>query len=696
MARMSPVLTGRVSKREIVLSPHVWFAVSAAFVLFAGACFLMWLAVDPFQRPRTLWLAAGLGLVGVLLALRRAPEPNTPITHVVVALTYLGSSAAMFLLAPESIAAAPAAIFVGPLAALWFDDLRHVAAHYAAATVALLAPSIVGLADANALVATSTMLLPIFVLGLCCRTVLGAAERQSEVLESLAMRDPLTGAGNRRLLEAQGGAELARHAAGRRPLAVFALDLDGFKAINDQLGHAAGDDLLMAVARTLQQAAGEHALVVRLGGDEFAVLVPDTAPSEVDATADRLAGALRPFVQAGIGAASFPNDADDLDRLVELADARLIGAKERRRGEAAPVDLAAVRAALDHTAEPARVDEVAADALQAGTITRAELGAAPWLWWATGTMFLYYAAAGGLSLVWAPQLSGPWFAPLVASGAVVGAAIIVAGTRLRHRATSDVVVSLSYVYPFLAMLACRPGGAVAIGSSVFAGALIATRALTRRQAAAHTAAAATLMATAGLFGGLDPASLLAMLMLIVATIVMSACCVIVLEAAESQGRELQRLAVVDPLTGLANRRRLLAELDELLAAGTPAAVLALDLNGFKALNDAAGHGAGDELLVDVAGRLRQLVGDEAIVARPGGDEFTVVVPHADAATAGALAVEVRAAIEQLSRFGHRIGTGIGAAFAPSEGTSAAALLGVADRRLLTDKYGVAAPRPAAA
>lgn len=692
---MSPVLTGRVSRREIALSPHVWFAVSVAFALFAGACLVMYVAVAPFERPRTAYLAGGLGAVAVVLAMFRPPEPNTPMTHLTVALTYLGTSAAMFLLSPESIAAAPAALFAGPLAALWLDDGRHVVAHYAAASVALLAPSIVGLADDNALVATGSMLIPIFVLGICCRRVLTAAERQSETLEALAMRDPLTGAGNRRLLQTQGGAELDRHAATRRALTVFTLDLDGFKAINDQVGHTAGDELLVFVAQTLRRAAGERAIVVRQGGDEFSVLMPDTAASEAEEIAAQLQGALLPAVHSGIGHASFPDDATELDGLLELADARLVGAKERRRADDQPVDLQAVRAAIDAAETPTSVDEAAATAI-AATITRAELGAAPWLWRATGAMFLYYAAVGALTLHWAPHLSGPWFPPLVASGAIVGAVILLAGRHLQRGPISHVVVSLSYVYPFLAILACQPGGAVAVGSAVFAGALIATRVTTRRAAILHTALAAGLLASTALLGSLDPSSLLAILMLIVATMVMSACCVIVFEAAEAQGRELERIAVVDPLTGLANRRRLHSALAEHLGRGEAVVVLALDLNGFKALNDAAGHGAGDELLIDVAGQLRQRANPEAIVARPGGDEFTVVLPGADHAAATALANELRSAISRLSRYGHRIGTGIGIASAPSDGVSVTALLEAADRRLLLDKYGETGRTPAAA
>ncbi len=90
---------------------------------------------------------------------------------------------------------------------------------------------------------------------------------------------------------------------------------------------------------------------------------------------------------------------------------------------------------------------------------------------------------------------------------------------------------------------------------------------------------------------------------------------------------------VDPLTGLANRLRLhehlTADLEMSTGAGAGPAVLFVDLDGFKMVNDTLGHGVGDELLVKVAGRLRSVVAAPALVARLGGDEFAVLVPDVD-------------------------------------------------------------------
>ncbi len=93
--------------------------------------------------------------------------------------------------------------------------------------------------------------------------------------------------------------------------------------------------------------------------------------------------------------------------------------------------------------------------------------------------------------------------------------------------------------------------------------------------------------------------------------------------------ELERLAYTDYLTGLPNRARLMAELADArtrAARGEPASFLLLDLDGFKLVNDVAGHEAGDDLLVQVAARLRAVVRDGDLVARLGGDEFAVLVP----------------------------------------------------------------------
>jgi diguanylate cyclase (GGDEF)-like protein len=100
------------------------------------------------------------------------------------------------------------------------------------------------------------------------------------------------------------------------------------------------------------------------------------------------------------------------------------------------------------------------------------------------------------------------------------------------------------------------------------------------------------------------------------------------QAALAEKARVREVADTDPLTGLANRRAFLAELEQLLAApGAPPFALALlDLDGFKPINDTFGHAAGDSLLVEVAARLRREADAGAVVARIGGDEFALILP----------------------------------------------------------------------
>ncbi|MCY7366203.1 MAG: EAL domain-containing protein [Frankiaceae bacterium] len=106
-------------------------------------------------------------------------------------------------------------------------------------------------------------------------------------------------------------------------------------------------------------------------------------------------------------------------------------------------------------------------------------------------------------------------------------------------------------------------------------------------------------------------------------------------------QRLARLALGDPLTGLANRAALLQRLEDLLDARVPLALLFLDLDRFKVVNDSLGHSAGDELLRTVAGRLAGACRDGDLVARLGGDEFVVVAARLDEAGAVQLAGRVQ-------------------------------------------------------
>jgi diguanylate cyclase (GGDEF)-like protein len=177
---------------------------------------------------------------------------------------------------------------------------------------------------------------------------------QEKGLRAAALHDPLTGLPNRLLLADR--LEQAGHRAARRPgyrFAVLLLDLDGFKAVNDTLGHAAGDQLLIEVAVRLTGLLRRSDTAARLGGDEFVVLLDGiTDPDGQQRVCDAVQAAItEPFLIDGhrvvvglsIGVALSAEGSADPDRLLREADAAMYRAKSvaRAAGDPDPVIAAA-------------------------------------------------------------------------------------------------------------------------------------------------------------------------------------------------------------------------------------------------------------------------------------------------------------------------------------------------------------------
>ena len=157
-------------------------------------------------------------------------------------------------------------------------------------------------------------------------------------LAHIAHYDVLTGLPNRRLLGDRMQVALARARREQLPLAVCMLDLDGFKQVNDVHGHAAGDDLLVEVARRLQKGMREGDTVARLGGDEFVLLLSDLQhPKESHSMLERVLQAIaQPIalggamvrVSASVGMTRYPHDDADADTLLRHADQAMYAAKQ--------------------------------------------------------------------------------------------------------------------------------------------------------------------------------------------------------------------------------------------------------------------------------------------------------------------------------------------------------------------------------
>ncbi|ABQ35151.1 diguanylate cyclase [Bradyrhizobium sp. BTAi1] len=202
--------------------------------------------------------------------------------------------------------------------------------------------------------------------------MLVAVMRAKTESDERALRDPLTGLSNRAGLIEALQRKLAGKADADQRFAVLYLDLDGFKPVNDTFGHAAGDELLKIVGRTLRQVVSPADLIARIGGDEFVVLVSDPSIDHALALGERiiemitapvvLPGGARVHIGMSIGIAAAPEHGSDAEALLFAADAALYDAKSSGKScwrlASAEANLAALR-------KYAGIDQVAAEKLTA-------------------------------------------------------------------------------------------------------------------------------------------------------------------------------------------------------------------------------------------------------------------------------------------------------------------------------------------
>ena len=166
--------------------------------------------------------------------------------------------------------------------------------------------------------------------------------RQVADLKAEAWHDKLTGLGNRNLLEDRVAVAKERAIRNGTAFALFMIDLNEFKSINDHYGHAAGDEVLIAVASRLSAAVRGSDTVIRLGGDEFVVLAEEadrssgfvalgeklmaTFSEDVDLSSHQLI-----HVGASMGMARFPDDGEEMVELLDLADQGMYECKASAR-----------------------------------------------------------------------------------------------------------------------------------------------------------------------------------------------------------------------------------------------------------------------------------------------------------------------------------------------------------------------------
>jgi diguanylate cyclase len=182
------------------------------------------------------------------------------------------------------------------------------------------------------------------------RRRLQEVEREAALARHFAYHDELTGLPNRRLLFDRLGRAVAQAGRTGRTVVVMLLDLDGFKEVNDSLGHQAGDRILRRVARRLALTVREADTACRYGGDEFVLMLPEVevtpdTPLEprIEAVKEKLCRALTaPYLleqqvmrmTVSIGVAVFPEDGKTVDQLMSKADTHMYLDKVTKRHEA--------------------------------------------------------------------------------------------------------------------------------------------------------------------------------------------------------------------------------------------------------------------------------------------------------------------------------------------------------------------------
>jgi len=283
---------------------RAWALIGGGLILFAVAdsLYLYKLAQDTFVEGTWLDAIWPAGMVLIALAAWQAPPRST--THRRDAWPVIGVPL-------------PLVLTLTSVGVLVYGNLGHINA-------------------AALMLSSATVVAALLRLALSFREVRALAQSRRQ-----ATTDELTGLPNRRFFYEQLRKELVTAAADGTPLTLLVADLDGFKELNDTLGHQAGDILLQQLGPRVLDALRSNDTLARLGGDEFAVVLPGCDREAATLIVEEIRAILdRPFtvrglnlhVEASIGVAVFPEHADDIDSLVRRADVAMYQAKEARTG----------------------------------------------------------------------------------------------------------------------------------------------------------------------------------------------------------------------------------------------------------------------------------------------------------------------------------------------------------------------------
>lgn len=463
----------------------------------------------------------------------------------------------------------------------------------------------------------------------------------------LAYTDAQTGLANTRALHRAIDAELRDPNTLRA--ALFAIDLDNFKEVNDRFSHARGDEVLQAVAEALVACGEPGDIFARRGGDEFSLLVRDPGDRDLGELARCLASAIKAarervcpeVTPSGSVAYVYARPGDSVGSLLQRADDALHEAKAEFHSADAtnrPVRLAIIdrrsesdRASREKLGDVSRPDRRAGDVepreRRGVARLRGVLAKDRPLWlYAAGTNAVLAAALAAAGIGGYTGELGVGESAAIASvlALLAGGCLLAAGWPL-----APAGIHLAFIpavaLPALALALAGHAGAALLDllavPAVVAFHVFAPATAVRYLVACVAVASAFALGGHYPYGGAHAAVFLAMT---VASATMTA------KVRQVTARfidENWRLSQLDALTGVSNVRALRARVSEAVEAagqGARPALIAIDLDEFKQVNDSFSHSIGDRVLAAVARAIVENVRVDDLVARRGGDEFVVL------------------------------------------------------------------------
>lgn len=472
--------------------------------------------------------------------------------------------------------------------------------------------------------------------------------RIASITRDLSVTDALTGIANMRRLQIRTRDALLAGARSGEPVTMFAVDLDDFKLVNDRFDHTRGDDVLKAVADALAGTLETSDMLARRGGDEFAVMSPTLAGRDPAAMCERMETAIRdarnricPEVNPeGSVAFVFSEIGESVDDLIQRSDDALHEAKldahpERRAADGRkPVPIGRARQTAADGCAQAQADHLAtAGATQAAE----ELRVARWAQRSLGTAMAWEQLAA-MSLVIGTTMAMMSITGIMESmrgwAAAIGIGLLLvmpigfawASKRELNTVWLRAALFLTFGGITVALLAAGDSR-WQIVDFYLVPTMFAAYFLNPRRAMPFLVGGLGLF-SAVLWTTTYPYSVVRIVSTIVLVSILAALLTKARGITRRFTREAVEMSVVDPLTGVANlrglRQRINDEIDRCNVTGKQIALLAIDLDEFKTVNDFYSHTRGDEVLIATARAIRDQVRADELVARRGGDEFAAL------------------------------------------------------------------------